>query len=85
MRRMQRIHRSKYCGRLWQAWKQRISALSTDRLRLCQRTRLSFSVARDFGYFEEMDYRRLARRVVAVNKNADIVASESTKRTPYGL
>ena len=43
-----------------------------------------FLLARDSGLFEDVDYRRLAGELL-IEKNAHVIAFESTKRTAHGL
>ena len=64
---------------------QRIPALFADRLGLGERTGLPPLVGTGLGILRGERLSATGRGVVAVKKNAYIVASESTERTARGL
>jgi four helix bundle protein len=65
---MQCIHRRKYCRRLWQVGNNEFQRYLQIASGSASEVDYHFLLARDLGFFEELDYRRLAGELLQLRK-----------------
>jgi len=65
---MQRIHWRKYCRRLWQTGNNEFQRYLQIASGSASELAYHFLLARDLGFFEDVDYRRLASELFHLRK-----------------